>query len=208
MAVAEKDSVFILVKIPHYRDLSTCLSVNKLLEERNEEETPELEILKIKKPLLFFLSSIALYLDSQIKCNALFENKSKELFLIFRIYYDRKELYRFFSHHLTPDLLFSDLVYKHYKKVKTVKELADISMRSRSSFQRRFIHVFGIPPLQWLQKKKAEDILHDIETKNMTLKEISDVYGFYSPSHLYTFCNTHFGSSPKELQEKRGKRRK
>lgn len=201
--IAEEESVLILIRIPLYKDLNSCLSVDKLLEERDKDKEHGLKVLDIRKPMQACLSSISSYLDSQVKCNILFESKAKELFLIFRIYYDRRELYSFFSLHLTPDLLFSDLVYKNYKKIKTVNELARLAKRSQSSFQRHFIRVFGMPPYQWLQKKRAEDILRDIETDNMTMKEISNIYGFYSASHLYTFCKKHFGQPPKELKNKR-----
>lgn len=203
--IAEEESVLIVIRISSHKDLNLCLSVDRLMEERNKDNEDNPEVLKIREPIFTYLSSINLYLDNQIRCNALFESKAKELFLIFRTYYDRGELYRFFSLHLTPDLLFSDMVYKNYKNIKTVRELASLTRRSQSSFQRHFIRVFGMPPYQWMQEKRAENILHDIETGNMTIKEICNIYGFYSSSHLNSFCKNHFGYPPKTLKNKEKK---
>lgn len=134
-----------------------------------------------------FLRMLNTCITDQLKCIYYFEIKIKELL-------------NFFYPLLTKDTHFSDIILRNYNKVKTVKDLADLTHYSISGFEKRFKRVFGISPYKWLKKQKAKNIYREINYSVKTFKEISLEYDFTSPSHLNNFCKTNFGDTPGNIR--------
>lgn len=199
---ANRGSTFLLLKIAYDQHLTACLSMEKLMKEGEKRQEHKLYLLSINNPFKIFLDSLNLYIEEGLKCHSLYEYKIKEMFFIFRSFYTKEDLYDFFYLHLTSDLSFSDFIYKNYEKIKSVNEFAKLQNTSISTFQRRFLRVFGTSPNKWMQEQKAVKVFRDIQENKLNTKEICSNYGFYSPAHLHAFCKKHFGHTLKQLRSK------
>ena len=81
-----------------------------------------------------------------------------------------------------------------------VNELADMAHLSLVTFNRHFKKAFGETAARWLEKRRAEDLLREIQLTRKTFAEIALEFRFSSPAYLTTFCKRHFGKTPKQLR--------
>ncbi|MDD3061777.1 MAG: helix-turn-helix transcriptional regulator [Massilibacteroides sp.] len=159
-------------------------------------------ILKIEFVLLKFIDLIKEVCSYESLGEDYFQLKTKELMYLMEKVYTLQERQNFFCPIFNNEYTFSDFVYNNYKKVRTVKELADLSCYSLSGFEKKFRKVFGIAPSKWLKKKLSMAIYNEIVRTNKPLKEISLDYGFSSPSHFNNFCKTTLFGTPGKLRRR------
>ena len=176
--------------------LCDCFAIESLLKEKLDGESYDFTILDTNVVVWNYLKDLKFYIEDGIQCNNFFNAKTKELFFLLQRYYSKKELLCFFYFYLTNDIGFSDLIKRHSHKAKNVQELAELTNYSISGFHKRFKRVFGISAYQWMIEQRSRNILHEIHYGNKTLKQISDEYGFSSPSHFNDFCKAHYKAPP------------
>lgn len=203
------DSKLIIFKLYDRMQLCYSYSLEKLMlkpveiSEMNSVLDANLSpsYLVIDERLSGYLSLLENYVTSGLKCFYFYKIKIQEFFFILRAYYSKKELYEFLKPLVMNNSSFSNFVYNNYKKVKTVKELADIANYSLSGFQKHFKKVFGVPAYQWLKNQRSKSIYHELNCSERTLKDISNEYGFSSPSHFNDFCKGQFGQTPGHIRK-------
>lgn len=122
--------------------------------------------------------------------------KMQEFFFLFGKTYTEQDRSRFFESLDSAEQSFAAFIYQNYKRVSSVKELADMTNYSLSGFEKRFRKIFGQPASQWMTRRKAERIYTEICDTSKSFKELSHEYGFSSPAHFSRFCMNHFGKSP------------
>ena len=159
----------------------------------------------IKPPMQQYLDTLVMYIESGVQCAHLHEIKEKELYLTLRWFYSNEEFVRFFYPIVGKSLDFRARIMKSYNKVKNMDELANELNMSRSSFDSKFKEVFGIPPKQWVLKRKARSIKHFMSKPNITISDVLVKYEFESFTHFNRFCKQQFGMSPSELIKKEKK---
>ncbi len=162
--------------------------------------------LPIRERVRQFLVNLYACLNDGLGCYHFHTMKRQELALLFRGYYSREELAAFFYPILSEDMSFKEFVLSHFRKVENVEKLAELANLSPTTFNRRFKKTFGISFAQWLEKRKAEDILRDIRMTDKTFSEIADAHGFSSAAYFTTFCKRHFGKSPSEIRSLRSEK--
>lgn len=199
--VADKAKI-IIIRMDAQVQFCDCFSFNNISKEKEEDLLYDIKYLHFNTALVKYVDSLTLYLEDKLTCSYLYQLKIKEFFFILRSYYEAKDLYMFFYMYLTNNTSFSDYIYKNYKKVKTVEEFAKLSNYSLSGFQKRFKKVFGVPVYQWMKEQRSRNILHEINNTKKSFKEISDDFGFYSPSHFNDFCKMQFGATPGDIRKK------
>lgn len=150
-------------------------------------------------PMKQFIDLLVMYLESGIQCAHLHEIKEKEIFLIFRWYYTDEEFVTLFHPIVGRSLDFRAMVIKNYTKVKNSEELAAAMGMSRSNFDAKFKDVFGIPPKQWILKRKARSIRYFMSKPNVTISDVMIQFGFDSFTHFNRFCKKQFDATPSEL---------
>lgn len=207
MQAQEKTDV-VIVRLPVSEQLCDVYSFEKLLTEVSEDMADfnnGESTLNINERMDIFLELLKDYVSEGLRCTYFFQIKIKEMLFVFRAYYPKEDLLRFFYPLLTSDMTFSEFVLKHKHEVRTVKEFAELSNYSLSGFQKRFKKVFGIPAHKWLNEHRSKSILHEINNSERTLKEISNKYGFSSQSYFNDFCKTNFGLTPGQLRSQKVK---
>lgn len=136
-------------------------------------------------------------------CRHYLDIKIKELFFLLRAYYPKEELAGFFRPLMSADVVFSDFVWKNYRKARSVAELALLSRYGLSTFKVRFKRIFGVPALKWLNERKACNVYHELNCSQKSLKQISAEYHFASVSHMTTFCREKLLLTPGQIRNQR-----
>ena len=203
---ATEDCVFLVMRLHNSKRLCDCFSLDLLLHEEKSDFKPGLYLLDINERVENFLTSLIICMDEGLKCTYYFELKAKEYYFLLRAYYTKKDLLKFFYPLLSNDISFSELVIKNHYKAKTVQELAELAHYSLSGFQKRFKKVFGISAYHWMKDERSKSVFHQINSTEKSFKEISEEYGFSSPSHFNDFCKTNFGMTPGRIRRSKSAR--
>lgn len=205
-ATAKENSNIIILRIRSQIQLCDTFSIEKLLEVDSDIATQnDMNFLDINERVESFLAALQDYINDGLRCYYFYQLKIKEFFYLLRAYYTKEELRAFFNPLISSDLSFSGQVFKYYKAAKTVQELAEMLNYSLSGFQKKFKRVFGVSAYHWITEQRVKSIRHEINCNEKTFKEISNDYGFSSPSHFNDFCKTHFGETPGNIREKNRK---
>ncbi|MBD8390023.1 helix-turn-helix transcriptional regulator [Dysgonomonas sp. BGC7] len=201
---ADSDSTIMIIRLHNTKQLCDCFSLDMLLrEEKNNMIKSGICYLDINERTNDFLLFLDTCISDGLKCTYFFALKVKEFLYLLRAYYTKTELLGFFYPLLSKDISFSDFIMKNYHKAKSVQELADMTHYSLSGFQKRFKKVFGISAYHWMRDARAKLIYHQLNSTEKSFKEISDEYGFSSPSHFNDFCKTTFGTTPGRIRNKK-----
>lgn len=160
----------------------------------------QFNLLPIGERLSEFAFLLVRCLDDGLGCFHYHQAKREELMLMLRGYYKKEELARFFYPLLSTNWDINSFVLNHYKKANDVNELADMAHLSLVTFNRHFKKAFGETAARWLEKRRAEDLLREIQLTRKTFAEIALEFRFSSPAYLTTFCKRHFGKTPKQLR--------
>lgn len=92
---------------------------------------------------------------------------------------------------------FKDSVWSNYSSARNINELAKLcKYESLKTFTRHFKKCFGQTPYQWMLNCKMEEIRSLILNSDISITEISRMYGFKSVSHLVNLYSKRFGISP------------
>lgn len=193
---AEEDSVLLTMRLHNTKQLCDCFPLDALLKGNMDKSIPTPYILSINERVKDFLSLLDTCMNDGLKCTYFFELKTKEFYFLLRAYYPKDELLLFFYPIINRDVPFSELVLKNHHKAKTVQELATLTNYSLSGFQKRFKKTFGISAYQWMKEARSKSIFYQINRTSKSFKEISEEFGFSSPSHFNDFCKTSFGATP------------
>lgn len=153
-------------------------------------------VLKFTPLLMSYVVSLKWFLQLGIKDPLHICIKAREFFHLMSMSYSLSERIQFFHAVVFGERKFSDFIYKNYRRVTSIRELAVLSCYSLSGFEKRFRRVFGIPASRWIALRKAADIDQEIRNNQKTIKEISFEYGFSSVSHFHKFCKAKLGLSP------------
>lgn len=181
--------------------MRVCKLENKI-EGKDEINLREvIYVLPVRKEVKEFLLNLKMHVGNTSICPRFFILKTEELFLLLNAYYNETERQRFFHYEGNRDSQFFYFVLSNYNKVKTIKELATLASVSLSSFEKTFRRVFEMAPRQWMKQKRAELLRNELVYSEKPLKEVSELCGFASPSHMTSFCRKYLGMTPGEVRD-------
>lgn len=179
--------------------LCECMSLERLYNE-NEPAGDEFYMLDINERTAAFIEQMVGCVNDGLRCTYYFATKMKELFFLLRAYYDKGQLTRFLKPMLGVDAQFMDLMYRNYRNVSSVNELAQLSNYSLSGFKKRFQRVFGTSASEWLDNQKGALVFQDLHNSPHSIKEIAEMHGFSSVAAFTTFCGRKFGMPPAKFR--------
>ncbi len=140
------------------------------------------------------------YINRGIATQTLLEIKQQEFFCLLIAIYTPKELAAFLAPMLSGEIEFRNLVSEYWLEAGNVMRLAQLSGYSLSGFIKKFQRVYGQPPYQWMQQRRAELVLSEVTMGSDPLKKIAHRYHFRSYQHFSTFCVRYFGARPTDLR--------
>lgn len=157
--------------------------------------------LQINDAMTRVLDSMSFYLDNKLQCMHLHYMKLQEVFFVFRGFYKKEDMVKFFSPILNRTVNFKDFVIANYQKVKTVEELAELYGCSLRSFNRKFKEFFDDSPYNWILRQRAKHIKAQLLTPGIEFTQIIKEFKFSSASHFSTYCKKQFGVTPREIRK-------
>lgn len=86
-----------------------------------------------------------------------------------------------------PDIAFFKTVtsiHEKYNEKLDISELAKSSRLSRSSFIRRFKHIYKLPPNEYIMKIRLDTAKNLLLTTTLTMSEIANRTGFFDSAHF------------------------
>lgn len=100
----------------------------------------------------------------------------------------------------TEDECCLDYINNNFKKNFKVDELAKRCYLSETTYRKRFKHITGMSPIQYINKMKIEKACQMLLDSDMTSKEISEFLNFYSLQYFYRIFNQIVGMTPKQYR--------
>lgn len=70
---------------------------------------------------------------------------------------------------------------------------------STATFNRKFKKAFGLPVGKWINAKRKINVLIDLKTTDMTIKDIAAKYNL-TPNYLTNFCKKQLGNVPANIR--------
>lgn len=196
-----EETLIIICRVQGLVQLCDCLTLEKLYDEYKEMVEEGFYMLDINERIYGYISHFVDCVEDGLRCSYYFATKMKELFFLLRAYYTKEQLAAFFAPLVSKNARFMKLMYENYRNVRSVQELADLSMYSSSGFKKQFNRVFGMPASEWLSSQKAAHIFQDLHNSHLSIKELADKYDFASVSSFSTFCVNKFGTSPAKMRK-------
>lgn len=201
-ATVIEDAHIIVCRVRGVVQLCECLPLEKLYREYGNKKTDGFTMLDINERIYRYIENFVDCVNDGLRCSYYYATKMKELFFMLRAYYSKEELAAFFSPLLGKDSQFMNLMYQNFRNVKSVQELANLSMYSSSGFKKQFTRVFGTSASEWLSDQRASLIFQDLNHSSLSLKELADKYDFSSVSSFSNFCLSKFGKPPGKIRPK------
>ncbi|MCF3641060.1 AraC family transcriptional regulator [Rhizobium sp. TRM95111] len=92
-------------------------------------------------------------------------------------------------------------IAQNLDKPLPVEELARVSGLSRSHFSRVFAATEGVPPAEFVLRKRLQRATKLLtKAGNLSVKEVSSMSGFEEPNYFAKVFRRHFGASPTEFR--------
>jgi len=161
----------------------------------------ELNCLEVKPAVENFISFLKENMEGGLKHEEYLRLKTEELLYLIRSYYTTEEIEKFFRPLLSSDVQFHQFVLRYYRKIKTVKEFAELKNCSVSNFDKKFREAFGTSAYQWMQQKKVDLLYHEINATNKPLSQIAKEQRFLSLPQFNDYCKKHFGYPPGKMRK-------
>lgn len=207
---ANNDVLILCLKLGLTVDLSNLFFYNNKQEAVLSKMRKEQPILGFTPVVEAYAESLKIFLELGFNDSIHIYLKMRELFHLMSVSYSLDQRSLFFHALASKDKAFSEFIYKNYRQVESIRELAALYCLSLSGFEKRFRKVFGISALNWIALRRADDIYQEIKYNHKSIKQISSDYGFSSVSHFHKFCKAKLGLSPgymrrqaQELSKKR-----
>lgn len=173
------------------------------LERDPQGEEHAVTSLPLKAMTTYWRQSLHECLRVGIRSLPYYEFKLRELFFIFREFYNRDETDEFLKLFHCNNYGFRAFVFRHHWDCKSVEELADLAGLSLSTFKRIFKEEFRTSPLRWINGQKATYLRRDLEETDTPLSDLAAKYNFSSVSYLCAFSKKMLGETPHVIRQKR-----
>ena len=199
-----KDAVILLCSFDSSMALCNGLSLGNATEDC-KEPTPEerlsqgLPRLEIKSMLMTELKLIQHEVESNLLGYRFMEFKRYIIVYMLRTLYNKEELFYMFRCVRNDDFDFRDKVLHFYTCDINAQELCAQMEMSTATFNRRFKRAFGMPCGEWLNSKRQVQVLMDLKTTDLSVKEIAGKYNL-TPNYLTDFCKRFLGDVPVNLR--------
>ncbi|MFV0471513.1 MAG: helix-turn-helix transcriptional regulator [Paludibacteraceae bacterium] len=190
-----RTSFFTILFFEHPKILCDKFSLLELNNYKKKSDD-DIRILPMNSVLKQFIEHLGAYLRSKMMCQHLHDIKESEWLFILRGFYTKEQIAYFLSPIIDSLDDFVVIVKDNHLACNSVKELAEKCNMSEKTFTRRFREHFNDTPKQWMMREKAKLIKSDIEHTDMNIKQISNKYGFNSPTHLNIYYKKQYNHPP------------
>ena len=93
------------------------------------------------------------------------------------------------------------MIHERYYEKLTVSKLATAARLSRSAFIRKFNKVCGMPPFEYIIKRRIEAAEYMLLHTGFSISEIAEKTGFYDAAHFSKIFARHKGTLPSDYKK-------
>ncbi len=198
----ETDSEVLLLRMYDHVRLCESYGIEQLfIDARPRRQEHDICMLEANHAIGQYIASLEPFIDGNFRCRYYLDIKVKEFFVLLRLYYTKEQLRNFFHKILSIDTGFVEVVRNNYLYYNTAYELAEALNLTYSGFSKKFKAVFGQPVYAWMKEQKARAVYKEICTGEKNFKQISEEYGFKSPSQFSEFCRANLGNPPGRIRK-------
>ena len=197
-----KDAVMLFCSFDRSMALCNGLPLGNATEKEptpDERQSQGLPLLKINNMLMTELKLIQHEVESNLLDYRFMEFKRYIIVSMLRTLYNREELFYMFRCVRNDDFDFRDKVLHFYTCDINAQELCAKMEMSTATFNRRFKRAFGMSCGEWLNSKLQVQVLMDLKTTDLSVKEIAEKYNL-TLNYLTDFCKRFLGDVPENLR--------
>ena len=199
-----KDAVMLFCSFDSSMALCNGLSLSNVTEDYKDPSPEErlnqgLPRLEINKMLMMELKLTLHEVESKLLDYRFMEFKRYIIVSMLRTLYNKEELFYMFRWVRSDDFDFRDKVFEFCTCGINAQELCAQMKMSTATFNRRFKRAFGMPCGEWLNSKRQVQVLMDLKTTDLSVKEIAEKYNL-TPNYLTEFCKKYLGDVPGNLR--------
>lgn len=103
-------------------------------------------------------------------------------------------------HKACPERNIARLMDKYKLSLLGVAELATLSGRSLSSFNRDFKKIYGISPKQWITQQRLLHAQALLQDDDKSVADVANTVGYENVSHFIAAFKRNFGVTPKRMK--------
>jgi AraC-like DNA-binding protein len=202
-SISTKDSAkLLIICLTEITGLCECFPLENLLSHRDEDgnNNNDITVLEANAAIDTFIEGLTENLKQGLRCKYFLETKTKELFYLFRAYYDKEKLAQFFGGILYADAHFYYFIKQNYQSINSVSEFSKMLDMKQIAFEKKFKEIFGMPPYKWIIEQRSRDIHRALCTENTPLKELTTRFGFSSKSSFSDFVKKNLGAPPGRIR--------
>lgn len=199
-----KDTVMVFCRFDSSMALCNGLSLNNVSADFRSPMSEKclktgLPRLQIDKLLMVELNLTCREVESGLLGYTFMEFKRYVILTMIRTLYNKEQLFYMFSWVHSDDFDFREKVFQFYTCDINAQELCAKMEMSSATFNRRFKRAFGMPCGEWLNSKRQVQVLMDLKTTDLSVKEIAEKYNL-TPNYLTDFCKKYLGDVPGNLR--------
>lgn len=158
-----------------------------------------LPYLYIQKLLMVELNITVSELESKLLGLRFMELKRFLILMLIRTLYNKEDLFYMFRSVQSDDFDFREDIFKYYTYDVNAQQLCALMGMSTATFNRKFKKAFGLPVGKWINAKRKINVLIDLKTTDMTIKDIAAKYNL-TPNYLTNFCKKQLGNVPANIR--------
>ncbi|MCC8036119.1 MAG: helix-turn-helix domain-containing protein [Rikenellaceae bacterium] len=133
-------------------------------------------------------------------CRKYWEYKIRELSFFIRCSLPEKSVKKIKFILFSKNWLFKIKAMELIALGKTQEECAEILNYSLSGFSKHFKQVFGISFYRIFTAERLNRVINDLKHSNLSNRELTEKYNFYSVQHFGNFIKTHTGKTTRQLR--------
>lgn len=181
-------------------EFCNCLAAEEIVKQYDSRfKTPQ--PLPMVPTLRQFVELLVSYISDGMLCCDIHRLKQRELASLLQCYYKKKPLALFLAPLYQQRATFMSKVVEMAAHFLTVDEMAEQLSMPRHEFVHLFALHFKEPHGKWLLRNKARALYRVLRAAEIPLAEIAVQLRFSSQQHMNTFCRTHLGCTPRQVQE-------
>jgi AraC-like DNA-binding protein len=188
----------VLFFIPDEFICNTLKTKSKLPNDHGRKYESVMILEKSDTLSAFFLSISSYFSETHEPDHSLLELKFKELILTVADNPKNGELLSYFSSLFNEPqhIALQRVMEEHYCFNLKLKEYAQLSNRSLSTFKRDFEKIYNTVPGKWLLERRLNHAMRLLSDRQRTISEASFESGFESVSHFSRSFKQRFGVAP------------
>ena len=173
-----------------------------LVNQKKNIPRHNMALIEASIPVDKYVEDVLFYFDNPHLVNEeLLCLKTKEIILLLMQTQNAPHIIQILENLFTERTVdFKASISAHIFSEISINELAQLTNLSLSSFKRRFKEIYGIPPLQYIQRQRLEKAKDLLLVSDDSVQDVAFISGFKTINHFSKKFKEHFGVAPTQFR--------